>query len=108
MEVHEPYQKHHFFGQEASHRVSHQDYIGVRIFVCRQPVAQFIRGEVECFVRFISWVNLRVDRMRSRKLLFESRVYMKWERVERRFTPDEAVDVDDQKPALSALIVIGV
>ena len=46
--------------------------------------------------------------MRSRKLLFESRVYMKWERVERRFTPDEAVDVDDQKPALSALIVIGV
>lgn len=102
------YQKHHFLSQESSHRVSYQDYIAIRVFVFRQPAAQVFCGQVECFVRLVPRVNLGVNRMGSCKLLFESHVYMKRERVERGFTPDEAVDVDDQKSPFQALIFVGV
>jgi hypothetical protein len=103
-----PYQKHHFLGQKPSHRVSDQDYIGVRVFVCRQPAAQVIRRQVECFVRLVSWVDLRVDRMSGRKSLLELHVYMKRERVERGFTSHKPVYVDQKKPPFLALAVIGV
>jgi len=46
--------------------------------------------------------------MSSCKLLFEFRVYMKWERAERCFTSNEAVNVNDQKSPFRPSIVIGV
>lgn len=85
-----------------------QDDVCIGVFVCRQPVTQISRGQVECFVRLVPRIDLRVDRMGSRKFLFESHVDVKRERVERGLASDEAVDVDDQKSAFHALVALDV
>lgn len=83
----------------------YQNYVRILTLVCRQPFTQVIPSKVESLVRLVARVDLRVNHVSPGNFVFELRVNVERKRVERIFTPDKSVNVDDKQCPSDVLLI---
>jgi hypothetical protein len=85
--------------------VPYKDHVGGGGFMRRQPLAEVITGHIDGLVGLVTGIYLGVNDMCLNQQVLQKAVYMSGEGAERSVVPHEAVDVDDEEPPFSVVLV---